>query len=170
MTLPLINSYWVIPSRLLAGEHPFGEDPLDAQNRFAALRDAGIDFFLDLTEIGECPAYQRLLHRSAAYVRYPIVDRGVPADDAHMHQIQAVIREALTQNRNLYIHCRAGIGRTGLVVGCYLADEGLGGKAALKRLNRFWLQSGRSKTWPSVPQTDEQADYIRRWSELRKTG
>jgi Dual specificity phosphatase, catalytic domain len=155
---------------LLAGEHPFGENPHDAQDRFAALRAAGIDFFLDLTEIGERPGYQRLLHRSASYVRFPIVDCGVPAHDDQMRQIQAVIRTALAENRKLYIHCRAGIGRTGLVVGCYLADDGLGGKAALSKLNKLWRQSERSKIWPAVPQTEEQANYIRRWSELCKAG
>jgi Cyclin-dependent kinase inhibitor 3 (CDKN3) len=170
MITPLENSYWVIPARLLAGEHPFGDDPLDAQNRFAALREAGIDLFLDLTQIGECPSYQRLLHRAASYVRFPIVDCGVPSDEGQMQQIQAVIRAALAANRNPYIHCHAGIGRTGLVVGCYLADEGLGGKAALKKLNKLWQQSERSKSWPAVPQTGEQADYIRRWSERRAAG
>jgi hypothetical protein len=170
VTLPLVNSYWVIPARFLAGEHPFGEDPLDAQDRFAALRAAGIDFFLDLTEIGERPAYQRLLHRSARYVRFPIVDCGVPVQDEQMRQIQAAIRAALAEDRTLYIHCRAGIGRTGLVVGCYLADDGLRGDAALKKLNKLWRHSGRSMTWPALPQTDEQANYIRRWSERRQAG
>ena len=170
MNPPLENSYWVIPGRLLAGEHPFGQDPHDAQDRFAALREAGIDFFIDLTEIGERPSYQRLLHRSASYVRYPIVDCGVPRDDEQMRQIQAIIRGALRDERNPYVHCRAGIGRTGLVVGCYLADEGLAGTEVLKRLNSLWQQSARSKGWPRVPQTADQADYIRRWAELRKTG
>jgi hypothetical protein len=170
VTPPLKNSYWVVPARLLAGEHPFGEGPLEAQDRFAALRTVGIDFFLDLTQIGERPAYQRLLHRNASYVRFPIVDCGVPAHDDQMRQIQAVIRAALAENRKLYIHCRAGIGRTGLVVGCYLADDGLVGKAALKKLNKLWKQSERSKDWPAVPQNDAQADYICRWSERREVG
>jgi hypothetical protein len=169
MKSPLQNAYWVVPARFLAGEHPFGDDPHDAQDRFAALREAGINFFLDLTEIGERPIYRRLLRRDVGYVRFPIVDCGVPADDGQMRQIQAAIRAALAAKRNLYIHCRAGIGRTGLVVGCYLADEGLGGEAALKKLNKLWQQSERSKSWAAVPQTDGQADYIRRWSELRKT-
>ncbi len=170
MKAPLENSYWVIPSRFLAGEHPFGDDPHDAQDRFAALREAGINFFVDLTEIGERPVYQRLLRRNVRYVRHPIVDCGVPVEDGQMRQIQAAIREALHAKRNLYIHCQAGIGRTGLVVGCYLADEGLGGKAALTKLNKLWQQSARSKSWAAIPQTQEQANYIRRWSQLRKAG
>ncbi len=168
MTPPLANSYWVIPGRLLAGEHPFGEDPLDAQQRFAALRGAGVNFFVDLTEIGERPAYHRLLHRTADYVRFPIVDSGVPADDGQMRRILTAIHEALLNERVLYVHCRFGIGRTGLTIGCFLADQGLSGKAALKELNRLWGQSRRSKEWPKVPQTSAQADYIRRWSGALK--
>ena len=87
-----------------------------------------------------------------------------------MRHILAEIRAAFAANRNLYIHCRAGIGRTGLVVGCYLADQGLRDKAAFKKLNKLWQQSGRAKTWPNVPQTDEQANYIRRWSERCNAG
>jgi hypothetical protein len=50
------------------------------------------------------------------------------------------------------------------VIGCFLVEEGLQGKAALKELNRLWLQSERSRSWPKVPQTDEQAAYIRDWN------
>lgn len=165
MTTPLANSYWVVPGRFLAGEHPFGDDPLDAQNRFAALREAGIDYFVDLTEIGERPAYQRLLHRAASYVRFPIPDCGIPGEPAQMRQILTVIGEALARERRIYVHCRAGIGRTGTVVGCYLVEQGLDGKAAIKELNRLWKQSERSKSWPKVPQTEAQANYIRGWQE-----
>ena len=169
MKAPLANSYWVIPGRLLAGEHPFGEDPLDAQNRFAAMREAGIDAFIDLTEIGERPAYQRLLHRAAIYARFPIADSSVPADPAQMAQVLATIRDGLEKGRNVYVHCRAGIGRTGLTMGCFLADQGVSGKEALKQLNKLWKVCERSKTWAKVPQTEPQAEYIRRWPELKKT-
>ena len=167
---PLANSYWVVPGRLLASEHPFGDNALDAQDRFAALREAGIDCFIDLTEIGECPSYHRLLHRRARYLRFPIADCSVPAGSDQIQQILAVIREGLAEGRNILVHCRAGIGRTGLVIGCFLADQGAGGKAALKQLNKLWKGSERSRTWAKVPQTEQQADYIRRWPKLQATG
>jgi hypothetical protein len=47
-----------------------------------------------------------------------------------------------------------------------LAEEERDGKAAIKRLNRLWRQSARADTWPKVPQTPEQADYIRHWPQL----
>jgi len=56
-----------------------------------------------------------------------------------------------------------------VAVGCFLADSGLDGKAALKELNRLWRQSARSEAWPKVPQTPEQAEYITRWAQLQKS-
>jgi hypothetical protein len=154
---------------LLAGEHPFGEDPIDAHNRLGRLREAGIDCFIDLTEADERPGYRLLLARSCEYFRHPIPDQSTPRDSAIMAAIQARLRDRLDAGRRVYVHCRAGIGRTGTVIGCFLVEEGLQGKAALEELNQLWLQSERSKSWPTVPQTVDQADYIRLWSP-RVTG
>jgi len=78
------------------------------------------------------------------------------------------IASALNSGRNIYVHCRAGIGRTGTVVGCFLVEQGLDGEGALRELNKLWThQCARAASWPKVPQTEEQADYIRRWVPLR---
>lgn len=170
MDRPLPNTYWVIPGRLLAGEYPLGPDDADTPARLASLHEAGVDYFVDLTEEGELTGYRHLLPPRSQHVRSAIVDTYVPTDAAQMQQILSVIRAALEQGRCVYVHCRAGIGRTGVVVGCFLAEEGGNGKAALKLLNRLWRQSERAKSWPKVPQTREQADYIRRWPKLGKLG
>ena len=52
-------------------------------------------------------------------------------------------------------------------MGCYLADAAGDGKSAVKELNQLWQQSERAKSWPTIPQTAEQADYIRRWPKLK---
>jgi hypothetical protein len=90
----------------------------------------------------------------------------VPASVTQVVGLLSDIRVAVEAKRCLYIHCREGIGRTGLVVGCYLADAAGDGKAAIKELNQLWQQSERAKSWPTIPQTAEQADYIRRWPKL----
>jgi hypothetical protein len=167
MDRPLPNTYWVIPGRLLAGEYPLGADDADASARLARFEEAGIDFFVDLTEEYEEPGYRHLLPARSTHVRSAIADTWVPDNAAQMQQILSEIRTALSLGRCVYVHCRAGIGRTGLVIGCFLAEEEQNGKSALKRLNRLWRQSARADSWPKVPQTPKQADYIRRWLTLR---
>ena len=97
-------------------------------------------------------------------MRKPIPDHGVPRAPEHMAEIQAELDAALARGRRVYVHCRAGIGRTGTVVACHLIEQGLTPDAALIRLNELWQDNERSATWPDVPETDEQRDYILGWS------
>jgi Protein-tyrosine phosphatase len=163
---PLPNSYWVVQGEILAGEYPGHPDEAEARARLARLSAAGIDSFVDLTEDGELPPYRHLLPQAAEYLRFAIVDTSVPNNVSQTHEVLAGIRSSVARGRRVYVHCRAGIGRTGLVIGCLLADESQNGKAALKDLNRLWRQSDRARSWPQVPQTVEQADYVRRWPKF----
>ena len=165
---PLPNTYWVIPGRVLAGEHPAVGDTAESSARLARLLDAGIDSFVDLTEKGEMPAYRPLLPKGTHYLRSAIVDTRVPNNVAQTREILASIHTGLASGSSIYVHCRAGIGRTGLIIGCFLAEQEANGAAAIKILNSLWRQSDRAKTWPTVPQTAEQADYIRHWPILGK--
>jgi ADP-ribosylglycohydrolase len=165
---PLAESYWVIDDRLLAGKYPGGKTPKEAEKRINALLEAGFDAFLDLTEAAELPPYDIYLPGHVQYVRKPITDHGVPADRALMTQILAALEGLLTQGRRVYLHCRAGIGRTGTVVACHLIEHGgLTPEAALIRLNELWQQNQRSHTWPDVPETDEQRDFVLSWRRAR---
>jgi ADP-ribosylglycohydrolase len=161
---PWPNSYWVVPGRLLAGEHPGGATPELTRNRLAKLREAGINAFVDLTGPEEVAGYHAELPRSAHYLRRPLPDHGVPAERGHMAEVLDCLRDAARDGRVVYLHCRAGIGRTGMVVGCFLVERGLSGEAALEELNRLWRQSARANQWGTVPETDEQTDYVKRWT------
>jgi ADP-ribosylglycohydrolase len=161
---PLAESYWVIPDRLLAGRYPGGKTPKEAERRVASLLEAGFDAFIDLTEAGELPPYDIYLPARVLYIRKPIPDHGVPRAREHMAEIQTAIDSALSSGRRIYVHCRAGIGRTGTVVACHLIEHGLTCDAALIRLNELWRENERSMTWPDVPETDEQRDYILAWA------
>jgi hypothetical protein len=169
MDRPLENSYWVLPGSLLAGEYPSGISEADTRERLRRLFDAGIDFFLDLTEAGERPEYQSRLPPDVDYLRTAILDASVPQGPAQMRAIQRQLQTALGAGRHVYVHCRAGIGRTATVIGCYLADQGLDGAEALSQLNRLWQPCARALNWPVVPQTRQQAEFIRRWPQHRQT-
>jgi len=160
--LPLASSFWALPGKLLAGEHPGALTPEHTRARLARLLASGINSFIDLTEPGETAPYDAALPRGIDYTRLPIADHGVPGQPA-MVEILACLRAALNSGRVVYLHCRAGIGRTNTVVGCLLAEQRRSGEEALLELNRLWQQSERAMHWPTVPETLEQTEYVRRW-------
>jgi len=160
---PLSNTYWALPGLLLAGEHPSGMTPEATRQRLGALLGCGIECFLDLTHPAEIDPYDQALPVHIEYLRKPIRDHGLPEKREHMIEILDCLHDALHAGRRAYVHCRAGIGRTGMVIGCLLVDRGLTGAQALDELGRLWQQSERSKFWPSVPETEAQTDYVRRW-------
>ena len=167
---PLENAYWVEPGRFLAGEYPGAGPEQVARSRVRKLLDAGIGCFIDLTAPGELEPYERWLpgpygRDAVTYLRKPIPDHSLPGQPEHTAEILDEIDAALAEGRAVYLHCRAGIGRTNLVVGCWLARHGLAGEAALQRLNELWQTSGRASDWPSVPETEAQAGYVRAWRE-----
>jgi len=160
---PLPNTYWALPGLLLAGEHPCGLTADATRQRLSALLAAGVECFLDLTQPSEVESYDEALPFHVEYLRKPIRDHGLPEKREHMMEILDCLHDALRSGRPAYVHCRAGIGRTGMVVGCFLVERGLNGEQALDELARLWQQSERSKFWPSVPETDAQAEYVRKW-------
>lgn len=162
--LPLANCYWVVPGKLLAGEYPGGASPEATRERLKRLMEAGIAAFIDLTQPGELASYEAELPAGVDYLRKPIRDHGLPEERSGMAAILESLRQALDSPHPVYLHCRAGIGRTGMVVGCFLVEQGLGGEGALAELNRLWQQSARSELWPSIPETDAQVEYVRGWA------
>jgi ADP-ribosylglycohydrolase len=169
---PLPNSFWLEPGRILAGEHPSAAGPEALPDRMRRLLDAGIECFIDLTEPGELASYENFLalpsaRRDAHYLRKPIRDHGVPDSAERMQEILDALDAALADGRRIYLHCRAGIGRTNVVAGCWIANRGAGGEAALERLNRLWRGSARALSWLTVPETEAQAQFVRGWLPAR---
>lgn len=167
--LPFPNCYWVIPGQLLAGEHPGGGSREETQKRLKQLLDAGISCFIDLTMPDEMPPYDMDLPMAVEYIRKPIKDHAVPARREHMLDIQASLDYAVRSGQPTYVHCRAGIGRTGTVIACFLIERGLSPVDALEDLNRMWQQSARAAAWPHVPETDEQTKFVLTWTPQVET-
>lgn len=165
---PLPNTYWIETGRLLAGEYPGARRSQDAETRLRQLLNAGIDYFIDLTRAHELPEYEPLLatlRPDASYRRFAIEDHGLPEDAAVVVAALNCVDEALAAGRNVYLHCRAGVGRTGTVLGCYLVRHGSRNEDALERLADLWQQSERSRNIPQIPETEAQATYVRYWHE-----
>lgn len=167
-----VNTYWVVPGRLLAGEYPGHMSPEPSRQKLMSYLDVGIDAFLDLTEERELTSYEDDLQALATtkpsvclYKRMPIPDVSVPSDPEQMKQILATVEQWLAAGRNVYIHCWGGVGRTGTVVGCYLVSQGMSGNAALAQIEQLWTHMSPSKRQrrPVSPETPQQTEYVRHW-------
>jgi len=167
---PIPNSYWVRPGQLLAGEYPGDWDDEVSREKLRLLLNVGVSLFMDLTQAGEygLEPYTLTLKEEAAtigrevvYQRMSIRDRATPSPKQMTH-ILDTIDAALAEGRTVFVHCYAGIGRTGTVVGCYLVRHGMSGKEALAEIAR--LRQDISDGWITSPETAEQRGMVRGWA------
>jgi atypical dual specificity phosphatase len=167
---PIPDSYWVTDN-FLAGEYPGSRHEAEAREKLQAFQEAGITFFLDLTEKVErnvsLKSYEYLLieeaaksGRSVEYKRMPIRDVEVPTP-AVMTEILDTLDAALAAGKKVYLHCWGGVGRTGTVVGCYLVRHGMPGEEAIRKIAE--LRKGTPDDWKTAPQTKAQRQMVLHW-------
>ena len=108
---PLYQSYCG-HNGIFAGEYPGDRSEDIARQRVEQMYNFGVRYFIDLTEDGELCPYAHLLPEDATHIRFAICDRKTPTDF-----------EGVEQGGKIYIHCWGGVGRTGLIMACYIATH-----------------------------------------------
>jgi hypothetical protein len=172
---PIPESYWVVPGQMLAGEYPGAVyAPEISRKRLDAFLKAGFNTVINLTCEGETDDYGPLLREQAGAfgvemecLHFPIGDYGLPTQQL-MITILDALDDALARKRKIYLHCYGGIGRTGTVVGCFLARHGLSGDEAIRQLANWWQHVPKSARYPHSPETVQQEQFIRNWPEQKK--
>ena len=149
---------WIEPGQLIAGRHPCADGLADAADGVDALAADGVTLFVDLTEVGELAPYDDLVRPPARWLRFPIRDFAVPKRSTLIRILDAIDDE-MAAGGAIYVHCWAGCGRTGVVVGCWLVRHGTDPEEALARVSR---ERGRG-----CPQTLEQRLAILDWEPTR---
>jgi protein-tyrosine phosphatase len=111
------NCSYFIKDRAMFGSFP-------TQQSVEELEQEGVKFFLDLTQSEETKITPYTTKYT--YINYPIHDRNVPDDIPSFCRLIVKISDIITslrKNDRLYVHCRAGHGRSGVVVAsilCYI--------------------------------------------------
>jgi protein-tyrosine phosphatase len=121
------------PGRLIAGCHPCAWGPENAAGEVRDLLSSGVTLFVDLTQDGELEPYAHLVPPSARHVRIPICDFSVPTALELESALDEIDAELATGGL-VYVHCWAGCGRTGVVVGSWLVRHGMAPSDALARI------------------------------------
>jgi len=90
------------------------------------------------------------------FVSFPVADRAVPASEAEVAAALEKLHGELSAGRNVVMHCRQGIGRTGLMAACLLVTIGWDPQAAVEHLSAV--------RGAAMPETAEQRRWIDRFA------
>jgi len=119
--------YWIDgpwPGRLGILPRPRGGDWLDDEIR--SWKDGGLDVVVSLlmpdeaTELDLEQEAQACTNHMIEFLSFGIPDRGVPTSRRETAELLKQIDAFLTAGRSVAIHCRQGIGRSGLVAASLL--------------------------------------------------
>src|SRR5579872_7478930 len=98
---------------------------------------AGLDIIVSLLESDEAAELGLAKEGSIAesggiqFRSFPIPDRGVPASTADVHGFLSSVIRVLEGGKAVGIHCRQGIGRSGMIAAALLVTSGLNSSQAL---------------------------------------
>ena len=128
------------------------------QRDLKQLRDLGVDSIVSLLETTEAERLgvgdEALLcsRLGINFQQFPIRDHKTPTDTLAFRELIDELEKELRAGNHVTVHCLAGIGRTGLVAGALLIQDGLSAAAATDLLS-----DARGCV---VPQTHEQSNYL----------
>lgn len=95
-------------------------------------------------------------------LRLPIRDVSVPASPKPVVALLATMRGLVAKGKRLAVHCAGGVGRAGVIGGCYLVETGMAPARALEELRRA--------RGPRCPETEQQREYVVRWPDVAGPG
>jgi protein-tyrosine phosphatase len=149
-----INGAW--PGNLFLSSRPRGGDWLE--DEVLGWRRSGIDTVVSLLtgeeeqELDLVEEASEARKHDLAFVSYPIPDRGVPSDSSTLTDLLEGIHQDLQHGKSVLIHCRQGIGRTGLVAASLLVRDGMEPESAIHEVSNV--------RGVHIPETPEQEHCI----------
>ncbi|HEV8631035.1 MAG TPA: ADP-ribosylglycohydrolase family protein [Thermoanaerobaculia bacterium] len=128
-----------------------------------AIADWGAAALVTLVEDGELRELQvprdalaeGAARRHVAWLHLPIADAGVPdaAFERRWERAGMWLRELLRRGRGVVVHCKGGLGRTGMIAARLLVELGEAPEEAIARVRR---------ARPNAIETREQEEHVRR--------
>lgn len=129
------------------------------RDSFREIRQQGVKQVVSLLEEPEAIALglfkeeQYVLEAGMSFLSYPLADRGVPRSVERFGIFTLSLYHQIAGGCNTVIHCRAGIGRSGLVAAAVLLHCGFDPIQAFSHVSKARRVS--------VPDTEEQVAWLK---------
>lgn len=158
-----MNPYWINAKniRLAILPRPRGQDWLPDEIDF--LRKEGVEVLVsaltpaETDELGLTAEAECCRSRGVEFLPFPIEDRSVPASASLFGELLISLNQSLAEGKAVGVHCRAGIGRSSLIVASLLIRNGFSADAAF-----LVIQEARGCP---VPDTAEQRQWVERFQK-----
>jgi protein-tyrosine phosphatase len=128
------------------------------RDELVGLRQAGVATIASLLEPREEAELELTLEASIAeelglkFASLPIVDRGVPSIAGDFHRFAARLADDVRSGRGVVVHCRAGIGRSGITAAAILVQLGHEPRSVFEMVS--------TARGIRVPDTDQQLEWF----------
>jgi len=157
------TSAFFITNQCLFGSYP-------TQTQVNELEEWGIDIIVNLTKLGEKKVEPYITNKKV--INFEITDNSIPVSEKILEFCSLVIYlvKMINDCKKIYIHCKGGHGRSGILVACILCYKynvtvpeslKITNKCHLTRpiharrpqMNDYWISKGS-------PQTEEQKKFV----------
>lgn len=161
--------YWITDTphgRLAIMPRPRAGDWL--ADEIASWKTQGVDVVVSLledhevTELGLERERQLTEEIGLEFVRFPIVDRSVPASADDFLSFTNRLHHHLFDNCGVAVHCRMGIGRSSLVAASLLVKSGISATDAYAAIAR--------DRGIEVPDTNAQIEWVNQMTDRLRDG
>jgi protein-tyrosine phosphatase len=147
---PIGSGFLAVMARPVPGEW--------IDDEFAGISALGIRCVVSLLESAEAKEIglgdedAHCERHSMEFVSFPIPDRGLPGSVAEFAEFTHSLYESIGRGNNTVIHCRAGIGRTGVLAAGILLHASFDAESAFDHITK-----ARGMV---VPDTEEQRQWM----------
>ncbi|MDH5610413.1 MAG: dual specificity protein phosphatase family protein [Cyclobacteriaceae bacterium] len=126
--MDLFGFRWIIQDKLAGSGQPGQYNDLSKDTNL--LKKHEIDTIVNLRY---SKLYYDELEPDFELVNFPITDMNIPLPRKALELVQ-IMDEKINKGQKLLIHCKAGLGRTGLIAASYLIYKGMDAEESLRHI------------------------------------
>jgi protein-tyrosine phosphatase len=158
------NLYWIEgpwPGRLAVSPRPRGGEWLE--DEILGWAESGVDVAVSLliqeerSELDLNKEEEICRAHNISFFSFPIEDLGVPASRNEAVNFVNMLEHLLVEGHRIVVHCRGGIGRSGLIAASVLVTAGIEPETAIRLVS--------DARGISVPETAQQIQWVRDFAD-----